>query len=152
MGQQGHQDRMISDTLLASIKRHEGWRSKAYQDSEGIWTVGYGRNLQELEISLELGTSWLLEDIKNAEREARNFPEWAYLDSAARKEAFVEMVFNMGTPRVSGFRNTLRAIREQDWDEAAAEMLDSRWARQVGVRARRLAEQMRTGHHWNGQS
>lgn len=136
---------------LDSIKRHEGWRSKAYQDTEGIWTIGYGRNLQELEISLELGTQWLLEDIQNAEKEARKFPEWDYLDTEARQDAFVEMVFNMGSPRVSGFRNTLRAIREQDWEEAATEMLDSKWADQVGVRARRLSEQMRTGRHWNGQ-
>ena len=137
------------DHLLESIKLHEGWRSKAYQDSEGVWTVGYGRNLQELEISPETGSQWLSEDIKKARRYARRFPEYSFLDMPARKDAFVEMVFNMGPGRVAGFRNMLRAIREHDWAEAAWQMLDSKWARQVGKRADRLAGQMRTGTYWN---
>ena len=135
--------------LRDSLKIHEGWRNKAYQDSEGVWTIGYGRNLQELVINQSLGERWLEEDIAEAGRYARKFPEYEYLVGPARQDAFIEMVFNMGPSRVAGFRNTLRAIREQDWEEAAKEMLDSKWARQVGNRAVRLSEQMRTGAYWN---
>jgi len=136
---------MIHEKLLASIKRHEGWRDKAYQDTEEIWTIGYGRNLQELRIDKELGEEWLLEDIEEAERAANRFPEYALLDTVARKNVFVEMVFNMGPRRVAGFRNMLAAIRDDNFDRAAAEMLDSKWARQVGARANRLSELMKHG-------
>lgn len=138
---------MLSDQLIASTKRHEGWRDKAYQDTEGVWTVGYGRNLQELTISLSLGESWLREDLRSAERYAETFPEYDLLDNPTRRDVFIEMVFNMGPSRVAGFKNMLAAIREGDWEEAAVQMLDSKWARQVGIRARRLAEQMRTGKY-----
>jgi len=138
---------MPSEKLIESVKRHEGWRSKAYQDTEGVWTVGYGRNLQELEISLELGTSWLRDDLRASEDYAESFPEFEFLDRDARQDVFIEMIFNMGPSRVAGFKNMLAAIREQDWEEAAKEMLDSKWARQVGVRAKRLAERMRTGKY-----
>lgn len=137
-------------SLIESIMTHEGWRNKAYQDSEGIWTIGYGRNLQQLTISESLGSRWLQEDIATAEKAARRFPEYDELRSCPpRADAFIEMVFNMGPSRVAGFRNMLRAIREHDWEAASKEMLDSKWARQVGVRARRLSEQMRTGAYWN---
>lgn len=135
--------------LINSIRQHEGWRDKAYQDSEGIWTVGYGRNLQELVISRPLGEEWLNEDIEEAVRGASRFPEYNLLEGA-RRDVFIEMVFNMGPSRVAGFRNMLRAIREGDWEEAAIQMLDSKWARQVGVRAQRLAKQMESGDYWNG--
>ncbi len=135
---------LISSELLESVKRHEGWRNKAYQDSEGIWTVGYGRNLQELVISEEQGQEWLIEDIKEARKGALRFPEFRLLNNV-RKDVFVEMVFNMGPSRVAGFRNMLAAIRDKDWQEAAAQMLDSKWARQVGRRAYRLANLMERG-------
>lgn len=139
----------MKSKLVESIKLHEGWRNKAYQDSEGIWTIGYGRNLQELTINKSEGEAWLCADIAEAKALALRFPEYDSLDTHARKDVLVEMVFNMGPRRVAGFRNMLRAMRERDWDEAAMEMLDSKWADQVGKRAQRLSEQMRTGVHWN---
>lgn len=136
--------------LTESIRAHEGWRDRAYQDSEEIWTIGYGRNLQELRIDKALGEKWLKQDVERARKAARRFPEFNLIGNEARQDVFVEMVFNMGPSRVAGFRLMLAAIREQDWEEAAIQMLDSKWARQVGRRARRLAEQMESGEHWNG--
>ena len=133
--------------LLESIKRHEGWRDKAYQDTEGIWTIGYGRNLQELTIDTCLGTRWLKEDIRTATDAAEKFPEWECLNTDPRQDVFIEMVFNMGPSRVAGFRNMLAAFRDEDWARASREMLDSKWARQVGVRAGRLAKIMLDGKY-----
>jgi len=133
--------------LLKSLERHEGYRDKAYQDSEGIWTIGYGTNLQELRIDEFLARKWLLETTEEATSAARRFPEYQKLDTDARRNVFIEMVFNMGPSRVAGFRNMLGAIRECDWARAATEMLDSRWARQVGVRATRLSALMENGHY-----
>ena len=130
--------------LAESIRQHEGWRDKAYQDSEGIWTIGYGTNLQELKIDKQQGEQWLELQIQEATLGAGRFPEFALLN-AVREDVFIEMVYNMGPGRVAGFRNMLRAIRDGEWEEAAIEMLDSKWARQVGRRARTLAKLMDAG-------
>lgn len=137
------------DNLRESIKTHEGWRAKAYQDTLGIWTVGYGTNLQELEITRDIGEAWLDAKIDESYKEAERFPEWEHLQPQARRDVLVEMIYNMGAPRVAKFDFTLRAIRDEDYETAAKEMLDSRWARQVGNRAKRLSDQMRTGLYWN---
>lgn len=133
--------------LVASLEKHEGFRDKAYQDTEGVWTIGYGTNLQELRIDEFLARRWLMEDLAEAIRGAKRFPEYRDLDTQVRREVFVEMVYNMGPSRVAGFRNMLSAIRRNDWEDAANEMLDSKWARQVGQRARTLSELMRNGHY-----
>ena len=140
---------MIDDKkLMDSLRKHEGYRDKAYQDSEGIWTIGYGTNLQELRIDEELAERWLRDMVTDSYMYAERFPEYELL-SGPRKAVFIEMIYNMGPSRVAGFKNMLRAIRDGDWEEAAMEMLDSKWARQVGRRARRLAEQMESGIYWN---
>ena len=133
--------------LIDSVTLHEGYRDRAYQDSEGIWTIGYGTNLQELKVHEELARMWMLEDIHEATAYAKRFPEWVELDSDARRNVFIEMIYNMGPKRVAGFRNMLAAIRAHDWGEAAAQMLDSKWHKQVGQRARTLADLMRKGHY-----
>lgn len=55
------------------------------------------------------------------------------------------MHFNIGLARLKGFAKALAAIERGDYKTAAAEMLDSKWARQVGKRASELAKQMETG-------
>jgi lysozyme len=136
---------MVTDDLIASVRKHEGLRLKAYQDSEGIWTIGYGRNMQEMTIGLATAERWLAEDLRAADLEAQSFPEWMYLDTQARRDVLVEMVFNMGAPRVKGFKRMLEAIRASKWALAAQEMLDSQWAEQVGRRAYRLSDVMKRG-------
>jgi len=136
---------MLANQLIESVKKHEGWREKAYQDTEGVWTIGYGTNLQELRISEELGEKWLREKLEEAQEEARRFPEWQYLNTKARREVFVEMIYNMGSTRLSGFKKTLGYIRTQNWYKVEEEMLDSLWAKQVGQRAVTLARIMSKG-------
>ena len=63
----------------------------------------------------------------------------------ARRAVLVNMAFNLGRARLRSFRHMLRAVRRREYSRAAHEMLDSKWARQVGNRATELAEQMRTG-------
>lgn len=133
--------------LLASIRGHEGLRLKAYQDTEGVWTIGYGRNLQELQIGAKLAEEWLQEDVAEAEKYARRFDEYYELDTEARRNVFVEMCFNLGPSRLGKFRKMLSAIRDHRWQDAAVEMLDSKWADQVGQRAVTLARLMEDGDY-----
>lgn len=122
--------------LTQSIKMHETFGGKpslkAYPDSEGVWTAGYGRNLQSMTIMPYVAEEWLVEDIYTAIVAAKKFPEWASLDTDARQNAFVEMIYNMGPHRVAGFVDTLAAIRAKDWEAVARDAYDSRWAHQLG--------------------
>lgn len=136
---------MKADLLLDSIEGHEAFRAKAYQDSNGVWTIGYGHNVQVMTISPRQAEIWLAQDVIAAEEAAKKFPEYAYLDTDARQNAFIEMVFNMGPGKVAEFKNMLNAIKQRRWDYAADCALDSLWARQVGQRAITLATMLRTG-------
>ena len=62
--------------------------------------------------------------------------------SEVRQMIVVDMVFNLGVSRFLNFKLAMNAMQEEDWEEAAAQMLDSRWADQVGQRAHRLAKAM----------
>ena len=64
-----------------------------------------------------------------------------------RQETLVELCFNMGPTNLGKFTKMLAAIDVKDWDTAAAELLDSRYAAQVGQRAITLADQLRSGSY-----
>ena len=80
------------------------------------------------------------------------FEAWLAEDYAAypklsmiRREVLMNMGFNMGRAGIAKFKNMWAAINRYDYEQAAAEMLDSRWATQVGARAVELAGMMRDG-------
>ena len=59
-----------------------------------------------------------------------------------RQLALMSMAFNLGAPRLGGFRRMRAAIQSGDWHQAAREALDSRWASQVGTRAGEIADML----------
>lgn len=131
--------------LAKDVQQAEGFRAKAYQDSGGVWTIGYGTNLQELEIDEPTASRWLARKLAEAERELEQFGWYAGL-TAARQRVFIELVYNMGLPRLLTFVDMLAAVKRGAWTVAAAELLDSRWAQQVGpTRSRRLVEALKRG-------
>jgi len=138
---------MISAALLASTKAHEGYRARAYQDTKGIWTIGYGTNLQELQIDDELAETWLYDKLNQAETSAGGFP-WFSTLSDVRQDVVVEMIYNLGLPRFAKFSKMILALAEHKYNAAAVQMLDSEWHKQVGKRAERLATQMISGEYW----
>lgn len=133
--------------LRDSVKLHEGYRSRAYKDSVGVWTVGYGQNLQVLEIDEPLAAEWLDKELAKATKFAETLPEWAVLDPV-RRDVVVEMIYNLGERGYALFQNTRRAMQEGRYDRAAAGMRASKWAGQVGRRADRLVAQMEKGVPW----
>lgn len=131
--------------LHAELKRDEGYRDITYLDTEGIPTVGVGHNLEANPVAADIIEGWLSEDIVSAETALDNlYHPWRGLTDV-RQRVLVNMAFNMGQSRLGGFRKMWAAIRAQDYEEAAVQMLDSKWAGQVGPRAPRLADMMRTG-------
>jgi lysozyme len=108
-------------------------------------TIGYGRNLEAVGLSLPEAAGLLQNDLDRAIAAlARRWP-WTGMLAEARLGALIAMCFNLGAAKLAEFTKMWAALKEGDFDRAAAEMLDSRWARQVGARARRLAQQMRSG-------
>lgn len=138
---------MTSDQLLEQLKRHEGKRLKPYHCTAGKLTIGYGRNLDDVGISDSEASFMLRNDISKAYVDLIQNHPWVDTLDIARREVFVNMVFNMGIGRFNKFIKTLAAVRAGDYEEAAEEMLSSRWADQVGDRAHELARQMVTGEY-----
>lgn len=140
-------------TLIDELRVDEGVRYWPYRDTVGILTVGVGHNLQAKPLptgwqypltdgqvdgllSSDLGSVFV--DLDN------NLPWWTDLNDT-RQRVLANMCFNLGIGKLLGFKNTLAAVRQGRWEDAAAGMLNSAWADQVGARARRLAQMMERG-------
>jgi len=134
---------MITKELIESVKLHEGYRTKAYQDTVGVWTIGYGTNLQELDDLPEGFAEYFLKRaLVNANFALSQRAVWNEL-SGPRKDVLIEMAYNLGTTRLNKFKKMWAALDRADYELAADEMIDSKWANQVGVRAMRLSRKMR---------
>ena len=134
--------RLIEKMLI----RDEGMELKPYRDSMKKLTIGVGRNLDDVGISKDEALYMLRNDIKRAEKEAREIfgGVWDELDEI-RQAVIIDMLFNLGKPHFLTFRRFIAAVKKGDYHRASLEMLDSEWARQVKERAKRLASMMKTG-------
>lgn len=130
--------------LVLQLKRHEGLKLSPYRDSVGVLTIGYGRNLDAVGIYPDEADFLLEHDVQ---RMIGQLEGLAWFDglSEARRLAIVNMAFNMGLAGVLGFKKMLAAIEASDWEVVAKEALESKWATQVGGRARELADILKTG-------
>ena len=131
--------------LIEQLKRHEGIKPFPYVDTAGKMTIGVGRNLTDRGITIGTISQLLAEDINIATAELDiHYPEWCDL-SENRQLVLANMVFNLGMPRYLKFVKFWAALRQEKWELASTEMLDSQWAKQVGDRAIELSELMREG-------
>ncbi|MDG5498950.1 glycoside hydrolase family protein [Marinobacter sp. BGYM27] len=130
--------------LRSQLERHEGLRLKPYLDTVGKLTIGYGRNIDDNGISRDEAEHLLDNDIDEVESELRRIPAYNAL-CKVRQTVIANMSFNMGLPTLLKFRNMWSALDDMDWERAADEMLNSKWANQVGSRAEELAEIMSAG-------
>ena len=118
-------------------------RPKPYRGSGGKLTIGVGRNLDDVGITEEEALYLLKNDIRRTLKFLRTMlPFWDEL-TETRKTALADMCFNLGPKGFLSFKKMLKALSEGDYERASREMLDSKWARQVGRRAEELAEMMR---------
>ena len=137
--------------LREQLLRDEGVRLMPYKDSVGLLTIGVGRCLDRIGISMTEADFLLDNDISRASAAVVAHIPWAMALDEVRRAVLINMSFNMGIGNTArgtgllGFPKFLAACERGDWATAAAEMLSSKWATQVGVRADRLAEQMREG-------
>ena len=134
--------------LEEQLKRHEGFVSHAYQCPAGFWTIGYGRLIDERRgggITKEEALHLLRNDMRRVEMAlSRRVTYWDDLPPRKR-QALLNMAFQLGVDGLMGFRRMWAAIARRDWDAAAREALDSRWARQTPRRAEEIAGMLRDG-------
>ena len=126
----------------------EGDVPHAYQDSLGYWTIGVGFLIDKRKggrIPEPVIDFWLQYEIREKRSELiASLPWFTKLDDA-RQGVLLNMAFNLGTTGLLSFKKTLALVESGKYSDAAKEMLNSRWANQVGKRADRLSRQMQTG-------
>jgi lysozyme len=136
---------MNLELLEQELTRDEGKRKFAYKCTAGKTTIGIGRNLDDVGLTDEEIRLLFKHDIQRVCVDLdRALPWWRDM-SDARQRVIVNMAFNLGINGLLKFKNTLAAMEAGECKRAAAGMLDSLWARQVGDRAKRLAKMMEAG-------
>lgn len=135
--------------LVRQLRGDEGEKPCVYQDHLGFWTIGVGRLVDARKPGAGLRsdeiTYLLNNDIDDRiDALSRALPWFQNLDDA-RKGVLLNMAFQMGTQGLLGFSNTLALIKDGKYENAAAALMQSKWATQTPKRAQRLADQMRTG-------
>lgn len=133
------------ETLIQLLRFHEGVRKFPYTDTVGKLTIGVGRNLTDVGLFQDEIDYLLSNDINRCIRDLRSHLYFFDSLDEVRKIVLVDMCFNLGIGGLMKFQRTLKAVEEGRYQDASFNMLDSKWATQVGDRAIRLSEMMRTG-------
>ena len=129
--------------IYTQLMRDEGFRARPYRDSLGHWSVGFGWSLETgPPLSEETARIILNEHVGMIVADLHSRLPWTKQLSQPRFGILVNMAFNLGIHGLMSFRRMLAALQIEDYQTVANEMLDSRWNRQVGARAARLARQM----------
>lgn len=140
--------------FIRQTKRHEGFSATVYPCPTGHPTIGYGTNLDVISvpgitadsvINEEQGERLMIAECIAKEEELLQRAAWTAELDEVRFHTLLNMAYNLGVVGLLGFKKALAAMQTSDWATAAAEMLDSKWARQVKGRSKDLADQIRTG-------
>ena len=144
---------MDINKLREQLKIDEGVKYEIYDDHLGYKTFGIGHLVKttDEEYGLPCGApvsekrvnSVFDKDVETYIDESKKvFGNLEDMPQEAQ-QVIVNMCFNMGAPRLSQFKKFIKAIHDEDWKTASVEMLDSRWASQVGIRANRLSDRIK---------
>jgi len=143
---------MDRNKLIKEIIFDEGYKTETYEDHLGFLTLGVGHLVLDTDpefgkpvgtpVSEERIRECLNKDIDTVCSELdRNLHWWRGLNDD-KQRVMVNMCFNLGYPRLSKFKKFLAAMQKNDFETAAIEMMDSKWATQVGKRAERLKQRV----------
>jgi len=148
--------------LLDRIIKHEGFKPKSYKDSKGIWTIGYGHNMEAdpefdpvcgyegVLISEVVAYRYLTIDIMkvidSCWMEKSRIRPALQVSDIRRRRVFYEMAFQLGINGLYKFKNTLKHAAEKDFSKSSKEMLNSKWYREdTPKRALFLSREMDQG-------
>lgn len=139
----------MGQRLIEMLKRHEGSEKFCYKCPTGYETIGVGRNISKNGLGLsDNEIEYLLQnDINRITAELTEEYDWFDKLDSVRRDALIDISFNLGQTKLRSFIKALAAMANKEWEEAADQFMDSRWSRQVGNRAKELTEMIRTGHY-----
>ena len=143
----------FTDRLREELKIDEGCKYEVYLDHLGLPTFGIGHLITEKDPEHQMGIGTPVDEIRVNEAFEQDvhvtigecqklFDDWDELPETVRLIT-ANMMFNLGYPRYCKFKKKIQAIKDGDWLEAAEQMQDSRWYKQVTNRADRLISRMR---------
>jgi len=126
--------------LEKQLKKHEGFNGMPYDDSLGYPTIGYGTKLPINKDEAELLLKYRLKQKRDELIIAMPF---VYNLSEDKQKVLYEMSYQLGVGGLLLFKRMWSALKSGDFERAADEMLDSKWAVQTPERAEKLAEIMK---------
>lgn len=127
------------------LVKHESYKQFPYTNSTGHLTIGIGRNLDNRGISLPEAYYLVDEDIDYFSSKLQQYLKFFHKLDENRQIVLINMCFNLGVQGFLNFTHMILALESGDYERAAKEMLESKWAGQVGDRAIELSQAMRTG-------
>lgn len=135
------------DELKKQLRIDEGYVRWAYQDSEGLWTIGIGTLIDQHGGGLRDNEIQFIFNNRVAEKMAELSQELPWTDRLddVRKGALINMSFQMGVQGLKGFPKMLASMQFNNFNGAYLDALDSKWAKQTPDRAKRIAKQILTG-------
>lgn len=144
------------DKLRLLLTKHEDKRYRLYSDKTGVeyrspkgsgkLTIGIGYNIEDLGLPDEIIQLLFKITLQEAVETCQLFfPAWRDINSD-RSIALASVAFNLGRTKFSGFKNMIAAVNRQDWQAAAAELMDSDAARELPKRYKELHDMLKGGH------
>lgn len=143
---------MNLESVKVSIKIHEGFRNSVYADSLGKKTIGYGHLLtpqddfeEGVEYDKEILEEVFNQDFDNAKQQMESFcKEYKLNIPDAIQGILLEMIFQLGIGTLHKFKKFIQALQENNYNNAADEMIDSRWHQQTPERCKALSNRVRS--------
>ena len=127
-------------SLLDDIKKHEGFRSRVYQCTEGYDTIGYGFAIKDLELDEDIAEMILIRKLEKLQKRITSTFGWFFNSPEDVKDVVTNMCYQLGVSGFSKFKKTIYLLETEQYHEASIEMLDSLWAKQTPNRAKELSE------------
>ena len=127
-------------SLLDDIKKHEGFRSRVYQCTEGYDTIGYGFAIKDLDIEEDIGEMILIRKLEKLQKRIASTFGWFFNSPEDVKDVVTNMCYQLGVSGFSRFKKTIYLLETEQYQEASIEVLDSLWAKQTPNRAKELSE------------
>lgn len=128
--------------LLADLRQDEGTILKPYKDSRGFLTIGTGRNLTSRGITATEADYLLANDVDLAISELDRITPWWHGLDEPRQRVLINLCFNMGASTLATFTTFLGFLQEHDYASAAADLQDTEWFTEVGLRGPRMVERL----------
>lgn len=135
---------MTRDSLVNWIKKYEGFKSKIYVNKMGKFSIGYGRNLEDVGINPYEADALFLNDFErtlrviNAHECFKEHPENV-------RDAIINMCFSLGISKLLKLDKMIEALKNNDYTLAAKEVLNSHWGAMDEDRAKDVALMIRQG-------